>query len=166
MAEESRTEYQESADSASRESASGLGSPTVGIQGFLQAATAGAIVMAGLGGIAFYLVFPADLLEDFVYPRRPPSIWYQIAAIISAALLMTAAYVVARPAHRGRRVAAGFGALLGILASGPAQLALAAVVRSNPWRNVAIVCWTTASWCVAGTTISWFLTLKPPKDFG
>jgi ABC-type Fe3+-siderophore transport system permease subunit len=120
--------------------------------------------MAALGGVAFYLVFPNDLLEDFVYPRRPPSIWYQIAAIISAAVFMTAVYVVARPANRRPRVAAGFGALLGVLASAPAQLALAAVVRSNPWRNVAIICWTTASWCVAGAAISWMLTRTAPAQ--
>ena len=164
MTDESRSEYQETVGAASRESAPHVGSPSVGIRRFVEAVIGGAVVMAALGGVAFYLVFPGDLLEDFVYPRRPPSIWYQIAAIVSAALFMTAVYVVAPTANRRPRVAAGFGALLGLLASGPAQLALAAVVRSDPWRNVAIICWTTASWCAAGATISWVLTRKTPAD--
>jgi hypothetical protein len=164
MADAFRSEYQDSAVGASHAVAPDASLGPVGIKRFVQAAAAGAAVMAALGGLAFYLVFPNDLLENFVYPRRPPSIWYQIAAVASAALFMTAVYVVARPANRRPRIAAAFGALLGLLASGPAQLALAAVVRSNPWRNLVIICWTTATWCAAGATISWFLTRTVRSD--
>lgn len=110
-----------------------------------------------LGAVAFYLVFPRGLLEDYVYPRASPEIWYQVAAVCAAAVLMTGIYAVASPAARAWRVAAGVGALLGLLAAAPAQLALLAVVRSNPWRNLAIVVWTAGSWALAGLTISWLL---------
>lgn len=111
-------------------------------------------MLALLGGLGFYLVFPSSLLEDYVYPRTTPSLPYQVAAVFAAALFMTAIFVVAPPRRSHWRGAATLGSLLGLLASGPAQLALLAVVRSDPWRNLAIILWTTASWSVAGVAIS------------
>jgi hypothetical protein len=131
---------------------------------FTQAALAGASVLAVLGGLAFYLVFPSSLLEDYVYPRAIPSVPYQAAAVVAAGLFMTAIYVVAPPTRARWRGAATLGLLLGLLVSGPAQLALLAVVRSDPWRNVAIILWTTGSWGAAGVAISWVLNRPPPAD--
>jgi hypothetical protein len=122
-----------------------------------EAVLAGAGVLAVLGGLAFYLVFPSGLLEDYVYPRPIPSVPYQIAAVVAAALFMTAIFMIAPPRRAHWRGAATLGVLLGLLASGPAQLALLAVVRSDPWRNVAIILWTAGTWGIAGLAIHWAL---------
>ncbi len=158
MTDATRTQYAAGAPHASEDGTAVESERRVSVARFVQAAIAGAVVMAALGALAFYLVFPEDLLENYVFPRQPPSPWYQIAAVLSAALFMTAIYVVSGPAQRRPRAATTLGALLGMLASGPAQLALFAMVRSNPWRNLAIICWTTASWAAAGATINRVLT--------
>jgi len=127
------------------------------IRRFLEATAAAAVVLTLLNAVVFSLAFPGGLLENYVYPRPAPLIGYETAAIVATALLMTAIYVGAAPTIRGRRAAA-FGFLLGLLASVPAQLSLFAVVRSAPWREAVLICWTAASWSIAGSTISWFLT--------
>ncbi len=122
----------------------------------VEATIAAILVLIALDALLWHVVFPGDLLENYVYLRSSPLIDYELVAIVVTALLLVTVYTVAAPAVRTRSAAA-LGGLLGLLASAPAQLLLFALVESDPRRDIIRVLWTTVSWAIAGAAISWFL---------
>jgi hypothetical protein len=129
------------------------------IRPVVDAAVAAILVLITLNAVLWHLVFPGELLENYVYPRPSPMLGYELAAIIVTALLLVTVYAVCAPAARGWPAAA-LGGLLGLLASAPAQLLVFAVVESDPRRDVIHVLWTVLSWAIAGSAIGWFLNRR------
>ena len=70
------------------------------IRQVVDATIAAILVLIALNALLWHVVFPGELLENYVYLRSSPLIDYELVAIVVTALLLVTVYTVAAPTAR------------------------------------------------------------------
>jgi hypothetical protein len=120
----------------------------VNIARFIGATVASLLVLLLLNMFVFRLIFPGGVASKFANARPTPVVALHLAALLATAVLLTALCAVPRLAESSL-VAAGIGAIAGLLAALPSTLHTSAMARVSVSGEVAAVLWTTLSWALA-----------------
>jgi len=115
---------------------------------FAGATVAALVALLLLNMFVFPLIFPGGVASKFANTRSTPLVALHLAAFLVTAVLLTAVCAVPRWAG-SRLVAAGIGAMVGLLAALPSALHTSAMARLSITGEVSAVLWTTITWALA-----------------
>jgi hypothetical protein len=115
---------------------------------YVWATVASLVLLLLLNMFVFPLIFPSGVASKFANARPTPLVALHLAAFLATAALLTALCAVPRIAESSL-VAAGLGAIAGLLAALPSSLHTVAMTHVPPSAEATAVLWTTISWALA-----------------